>query len=157
MKKLFCLFLVAVGLALAAGLLCGCDRGPAGENGGDNGGGEDTEETVVVVEGFVLTRSEDGQAYFVSGYNGEGGDEIVPSSCNGKPVTEIGDGAFREHGGLVSVEIPASIGKIGANAFEGCTSLASVSLAGSVSEIGESAFAGCTALEACRSFLYGEK
>ena len=42
----------------------------------------------------------------------EGGNAVIPSTYNGKPVTTIGDHSFSGCGGLTSVTIPASITNI---------------------------------------------
>ena len=58
----------------------------------------------------------------------------------------IGDGAFSNHSGIVSVNIPNSVTTIGGSAFSGCTGLTSITIPNSVTSIGGSAFSGCTGL-----------
>ena len=68
---------------------------------------------------------------------------VIPSTYNGKPVTEIGDEAFKFCDGLTSVVIPNSVTQIGEWAFYGCNGLASVEIPNSVRNIESLAFAGC--------------
>jgi len=74
----------------------------------------------------------------ITGYMG--GPEVnIPSSYNGKPVTEIGLSAF-SHKQLTSVTIPNSVTSIGLWAFEH-NQLTSVTIPNSVTSIGRSVFA----------------
>lgn len=70
----------------------------------------------------------------------------VPSTYNGLPVTQIGDGAFSDCNSITQVNIPDSIKKVGINAFESCVSLQKIIFAGSDCTLGESAFAHCSSL-----------
>ena len=81
----------------------------------------------------------------------------IPGYYNGKPVTEIGDGAFS--GGFVgatigcyaltvtNISIPSSVTIIGDGAFSGCMDIADISIPASVTRIGDRAFAGWTAAQ----------
>ena len=61
-------------------------------------------------------------------------------------VTKIGNYAFQNCRGLISVTIPDSVTSIGAEAFYCCSSLASVTIPNSVTSIGSDAFRGCSSL-----------
>ena len=61
-------------------------------------------------------------------------------------VTSIGDCAFMDCTGLVSITIPNSITSIGEYAFENCTALTSITIPNSVMNIGRETFLGCTSL-----------
>ncbi len=64
----------------------------------------------------------------------------IPATIIGKPVTSIGDSAFRDCSGLTSVTIPEGVTSIGDMAFSGCSGLTSVTIPASVTSIGNYAF-----------------
>ena len=71
---------------------------------------------------------------------------VIPSTYNGKAVTDIGDYAFSRCSSLTSVVIPDSVTSIGSYAFHWCDSLASVVIGDSVNSIGDMAFTECSSL-----------
>ncbi len=66
---------------------------------------------------------------------------FIPNS-----VTSIGESAFYDCSGLISIEIPNSVTSIGASAFEDCSDLTSLEIPNSVTSIGDYAFYGCSGL-----------
>ena len=70
----------------------------------------------------------------------------IPSELGGHSLTEIGDGAFRDHNNISEVTIPSSVTTI-CGAFKGCTNLTHISLPDGIETIGGEAFAGCSSLE----------
>ena len=58
-------------------------------------------------------------------------------------VTSIGNAAFMQCDGLISVTIPDSVTSIGASAFNNCNKLTSVTIGNSVTSIGYRAFYDC--------------
>jgi hypothetical protein len=64
--------------------------------------------------------------YAVSKYKCNDKAVVIPSECNGIPVTSIGERAFYECESLTSVTIPNSVTAIGEGAFTWCHSLTSV-------------------------------
>jgi archaellum component FlaG (FlaF/FlaG flagellin family) len=70
----------------------------------------------------------------------------VPATIEGKPVTGIGDSAFRDCTGLTGITLPASVTTIGSSAFRDCTSLASIIIPDSVTSLGNYAFYQCSSL-----------
>lgn len=69
---------------------------------------------------------------------GKEGAYIVPDS-----VINIGQYAFRQCSGLVSMTIPDSVTTIGSQAFLECSKLTELTIGNSVTSIGEDAFYGC--------------
>ena len=65
-------------------------------------------------------------------------DVAIPGS-----VTNIGDSAFYNCGGLTNVTIPDGVTSIGTSAFSGCSGLTSVTIPDSVTSLPSSAFDGC--------------
>ena len=70
----------------------------------------------------------------------------IPSALGGKPVTSIGDYAFKGCSELTEVTIPSGITSIGNSTFSGCRDLSEVSIPGSVTTINGRAFDGCESL-----------
>lgn len=125
---------------------------------------------------YVTTEKNDGTLKIDFAYGIQPTNEklYIPSSINGKTVTEIGDYAFSNYNyevGLLEVYIPNTITKIGKNAFlncdfietisfqensnleivdygafQNCTNLLNISLPNSVIEIKELAFSNCVSL-----------
>ena len=115
------------------------------------------------IGGFTCTFDVyDDHAVIVSA-DGDGKEFAVPDECEGKPVTEIGDGAFRDCD-VKSVSVPGSVKVIGfgafantleeavlsdgveklsAGAFSGCKALTDIALPQSLTSIGDGAFRGC--------------
>ena len=74
------------------------------------------------------------------------GELVIPSTYDEKPVTTIGDSAFRICKSLTSVTIPDGVTSIGGSAFSGCSKLTSVTIPESVTSIGRGVFSGCSSL-----------
>lgn len=80
----------------------------------------------------------------LTGYNGKGGDVIIPND-----VTDIAVWAFSDMTQVTSVKIPSSVTTISEQAFIGCKGLTSVTLEGGAF-IAREAFAKCRALTTVR-------
>ncbi len=105
--------------------------------------GYDEAETAQI-EKLLFTLNDDSKSYSVTFCDTQiSGALKIPATYNGKPVTEIGDSAFRDCIELTSVTIPDSITTIGGSAFRDCTELESVTIGDNVEEIGEYAFSNC--------------
>ena len=88
-----------------------------------------------------FTLSDDGTHYSVTGIgNCEESVIVVPVFYNGLPVTEIGEKAFANIGGVTSIEIPKTIKTIGDRAFYACADLGEVTIPASVTKIGTQIF-----------------
>ena len=74
------------------------------------------------------------------------GELVIPDSFKGKPVTKIGESAFRERTDLESVTISDSIIIIGDSAFKECRNLRKLTIGNSVQSIGRGAFYNCKRL-----------
>ncbi len=96
----------------------------------------------------ALTWEEDGTGGIrITAYRWTSETEVeIPALLDGKPVTEIGDSAFRycyaDH-----VSLPETVTRIGKSAFEGCAYLQSAEIPASCEVIGASAFEDCERLE----------
>ena len=99
---------------------------------------------------FEHTLAADGENAVITGIkNGKSRDNIyLPTQIGGRPVTEVGEGAFSKLSAEViqSITLPDCITVIGSNAFEGSTDIA-ITVKGDITYVGEKAFFGCTGLE----------
>lgn len=98
---------------------------------------------------FEYTTNEEGIVE-ITKYTGTGGDVVIPSTIEGKNVTQIGQYSFENCTGLTSITIPDTVTTIWWNAFEGCTALSNVTLPNSVTAIHRSAFRGCIGLSSIK-------
>ena len=71
---------------------------------------------------------------------------IIPETYNGKSVTSIGEGAFKNCTVIVIVIILGNIRDIGDHAFDGCTNLKNVKMSDDLQTVGDYAFNGCSSL-----------
>ena len=71
---------------------------------------------------------------------------VIPPEIEGKPVTSIGGGAFRECSELISITIPEGVTSIGNWAFEYCSGLTGITIPEGVISIGDEAFKSCSKL-----------
>ncbi len=72
---------------------------------------------------------------------------VIPSECEGHPITGIADHAFEGCQSIESVVIPDTVTVIGEGAFGYCENLKSVTLSSNLTEIGPTTFIVCEALE----------
>lgn len=91
------------------------------------------------VDGVLFDKEQNTIITFPAGIKG---DYVIPES-----VTEIGQSAFFECSGLMSVDIPENIITIGYEAFRGCTGLKSVDIPENTMTIEKDAFSGCSGLK----------
>ena len=86
------------------------------------------------------------QTVTITVYQGSGGAVEIPAVIDGKSVTSIGNGAFKNCPGLESITIPYTVTSIGDYAFERCTRLKRITIPDGVTSIGTNAFNGCSGL-----------
>ena len=72
---------------------------------------------------------------------------VIPSTYNGKAVTQIEAKGFRNQTALTSVTIPDSVTSIGDYAFQECSNLTSITIPDFVTSIGTEAFYRCESLK----------
>lgn len=96
--------------------------------------------------GYELRERASGTQYMLVRYTGNGEHVEIPSSYNGKSITAIAEGAFKDCKSIISLKIPKTVDFIGKEAFMNMTSLKEITLA-SVNVIYERTFANCTSLE----------
>ena len=146
MKKLMMIALAAL-LALS---IVGCSKGNDQTNIGDIEE-ELNNNDALIVGNFEFAPNEAGDYEIVDFiYNGSTPvAATIPAKFDGRPVTGIGEEAFKSATLLTSVtfEEGSAIKYIGDFAFHGCTGLTSFDIPNTVVEIGNGAFWGCTALE----------
>ena len=98
-------------------------------------------------QGLIYELNSDGASYSVTGIGtATDTDVIIPATYEGKPVTKIGDNAFKDVYSLTNVNIPNSVTSIGAHAFDYCGNLKSITIPDGVTIIGDSAFESCFSL-----------
>ncbi len=71
---------------------------------------------------------------------------VIPATYNDKPVTRIGNSAFKQCTGVTEVTIPEGVTEILAYAFNQCADLTAVTIPDSVALIGGYAFSSCKKL-----------
>lgn len=71
----------------------------------------------------------------------------IPTTIDGKPVTKIAYGGFKDCKYLEKVVLPSSITEIDTYAFANCSSLTSINIPDGVKTIGYFAFSGCSSLK----------
>jgi len=94
---------------------------------------------------YEYTENPDGSVT-ITAYSGNSTEVAIPGMLGGRPVREIGAGAFAGHSEIKEVYFENGVSVIGAGAFSGCTSLEVLVLPPSVVIIEENAFFGCTSL-----------
>ena len=94
-------------------------------------------------EGLIYTPIDDGAALRVTGYEGTDTEVIIPSTHEGLPVTEIGEGAFAGMETLRKMVIGEGVTVIRPDAFNGCLLLTDFTFPSTLKVIGQNAFRWC--------------
>lgn len=82
----------------------------------------------------------------ITKYTGSADEVTIPAEIDGKPVTSIGEEAFKESE-VKSVVIPDSVTVIEWRAFGDCENLESINIPNSVTRIVSDVFSGCESLK----------
>lgn len=88
-----------------------------------------------------------GNSVTITDYLGEGGDIVIPSTIEGKPVTALGPMSFWMDDNITSVVIPEGVTSIGKQTFNGDDNLSSITLPSTLTTIGQRAFWGTAITE----------
>ncbi|MBR6953549.1 MAG: leucine-rich repeat domain-containing protein [Clostridia bacterium] len=94
---------------------------------------------------FAVTELKD-DTLRIRRYKGREEQLMVPGSLKGKPLSQIGNGAFYGNNRIVCVLLPSGITQLCTDAFGRCSALTDLNIPGTVTEIGSGCFQGCTAL-----------
>ncbi|MBQ7522275.1 MAG: leucine-rich repeat domain-containing protein, partial [Clostridia bacterium] len=97
-------------------------------------------------DGWEYEVKSDGTAT-ITGYSKKSGDLIIPSTVDGKTVTEIGWMVFYGQRGYQSVTIPGTVKKIDGEAFRNCTGLQKIDIQNGVELLEGRAFDNCTGIK----------
>lgn len=146
MRKKFLIVLLVLCVAAFSFAAVACLDAPDNGGNGNNSGTETPaggDDKYPDFEPFEYEPNADG-AYTVIGYNGFDNDVTIPAEYNGKPVTAVGDEAFRDNGNIIGINMP-SVTSVGTLAFYGCHSLRRAIMP-SVTDIAERAFDDCYSL-----------
>ena len=87
-----------------------------------------------------------GNKYYVTGYEGQDANVIIPAQKDGYPVTGIADCAFMWNYRISNVVVPNGVTYIGYEAFSNCTGLTGIFLPDSLTTINANAFKACSRL-----------
>ena len=133
-------------------LIYPCSRGLASAKGyftkwnsryGSSWGGYGLDENGTPKPVFTYSLDDDGNAT-ITGYTGNVSALVIPDEIDGHKVVKLGNGVFKKHQEIVSVQIPDLITSIGVSAFRDCSNLENVNLPKNLISIGNRAFVRCT-------------
>lgn len=96
--------------------------------------------------GFTYTPINNSTEYQLTKAKRAKGDIVVPDTYKEKPVTVIGEYAFKGATGVTSVVVGNNVKKIGEGAFYNCNKMVSITLPDSINIIEEAAFQSCYSL-----------
>ena len=82
-------------------------------------GNKSTTYEIEIICNINYEPTPDGEAIIITGGDKDNPNIVIPEEINGKPVTDIGSGAFKDRDDLESIEIPDSVINIADDAFDG--------------------------------------
>lgn len=97
--------------------------------------------------GCVYELINNNSEYRIAKAGSASGKVIIEDIYRGKPVTSIGDDAFKGNKNITEVVLGKNVREIGENSFYNCLNLVSLELPDGITKIGDSAFQGCRSLE----------
>lgn len=97
-------------------------------------------------DGCLYTLINNNTEFELTNYRTSSGDLVIGGYYRGKPVTQIGEKAFRDSTSTINVVIEDSVKTICDNAFFHCSKLQTVVISDSVTEIGNAVFQNCMSL-----------
>ena len=100
--------------------------------------------------GCVYELINGGTEYMIKSYGTASGEIAIEDYHRGKPVTSIGDKAFKGSTRITKVTIGNFVKTIGTHAFSNCNNLTALIMSDSVTSIGASAFQSCRNLSELR-------
>ena len=145
MKKFLAIFLAVLLLVC----MVACKKDETNED--ENSNAAIKTDEVMVKDNFKYAVNATGD-YEIVGYITDGAEElnvVIPAEIDGRPVTGIGQDAFKALKNLKSFKVADgnnNLKYIGVCAFWGCDGLTEVTIPATVTEIRELAFSGCTNL-----------
>ncbi len=89
---------------------------------------------------YYVFQKEDHKEVYITKYNGNETDIVIPSKIENIEVTKIGDSTFTLVKKAVNISIPKTVKIIGHCAFAGCSNLESITISESVIEMGQNIF-----------------
>lgn len=146
MKKLLIAFLSLIMLFCTAfAFACGGDDNGDNNQGGQNG--NQNQDTPASHPDFDFKLTDDGTSYALIGHKANFNSTTfeIPSTFDGKPVTEIHNGYYKKQL-FTDVIIPDSVVKIDRGAFTNCSELTNVTMGANVKVIGTNGFSSCPKL-----------
>ncbi len=100
--------------------------------------------------GYIYRALDDGTAWTLTSGRSSTGEITIEDTYRGKPVVQIGDGAFRNNQDVTSVTVGKYVRALGERVFYNCIALHTVNLPDSILSMGGSVFYGCTSLESVK-------
>ncbi len=101
-------------------------------------------EEQITSDGYVYTEHWEGDAYSITGYQGEGGEITIPGKINGKKVKSIS--GFMNNDTITKITIGEGVVSLGNEAFGNCSQVTQIMIPASLESV-SNAFVSCHSLE----------
>lgn len=106
--------------------------------------------------GYIYTLNDGGASYSIIGYEGNETELVLPTEYKEKPVTKVGDRAFKGSA-ITAMTLPSSITTIGTEAFADCPDLVSFTMSDEVTSAYNGWLKNCpkvASISGCDNLLY---